>query len=46
MKPHWKNPGDTLGPLNLNGWPEQGNQGDQGNQGEYCDKGDKGEKGD
>ena len=35
--------GDTLGPLKLNGWPEQGNQGDQG---EYRDNGDRGEEGD
>ena len=35
--------GDTLGPVELIGWPEQGNQGDQG---EYRDKGDRGEEGD
>ena len=32
--------GDTLGPVELNVWLEQGNQGDQGDQGEQGDPGE------
>ena len=30
--------GDTLAPVELIGWPKQGNQGDQGDQSDQCDE--------
>ena len=35
--------GDTLGPVELNVWLEQGNQGDQGDQGDRREQDDQGE---
>ena len=44
MSPQQKSQnGDTLGPVELIGWPEQDNQGDQYDQ---CDQGNKGDRGD
>ena len=36
--------GATLDPVELIGWPEQGNQGDQGGQSDQRDQGDQGDQ--